>query len=115
MSCFRNGGTGDAPIAKYGGFWQGMLLDGGGTTFDDNVIALPDAYGGLNLVDINGDGRAVCGISLIIAECTSANVFTRIGYTSTLIPPRLFTSTNAVANETTEKACTRTGSKHCQQ
>lgn len=25
--CHRNGGTGDAPISKYGGYWQGMVSD----------------------------------------------------------------------------------------
>ncbi|KAL1597932.1 hypothetical protein SLS60_008420 [Paraconiothyrium brasiliense] len=58
MQCHRNGGTGDAPIAKYGGYWQGMLLDGGGDTFTGGDITSPSLYGGINLVDINGDGRA---------------------------------------------------------
>ena len=52
MVCGRNGGTGDAPIAKYGGFWQGMVLGGSGITFDDNVIALSGGYAGPILVDI---------------------------------------------------------------
>jgi hypothetical protein len=56
MTCHRNGGNGDAPLAKYDGFWQGMLLGGGGATFDSNFIATDNA--GVRLVDINGDGRA---------------------------------------------------------
>ncbi|KAH7075890.1 carbohydrate esterase family 3 protein [Paraphoma chrysanthemicola] len=54
-SCWRNGGTGDAPTGKYGGFWQGMLLAGGGRTLDTNPALDP---AGTRFIDINGDGRA---------------------------------------------------------
>ncbi|KAL1599455.1 Glucan endo-1,3-alpha-glucosidase agn1 [Paraconiothyrium brasiliense] len=51
--CHRNGGTGDAPIKKYGGYWQGILLSGGGPTWD----SLSTDIAGVRFLDINGDGR----------------------------------------------------------
>jgi lysophospholipase L1-like esterase len=53
--CWRNVGTGDAPTAKYNGSWEGMLMDGGGTTLDlPRDLFSPQT----RFVDINGDGRA---------------------------------------------------------
>ncbi|KAL1612344.1 hypothetical protein SLS60_000570 [Paraconiothyrium brasiliense] len=52
--CHRNGGTGDAPTAKYKGYWQGMLLGAGGPTWD----SLQTDVAGVRFLDINGDGRA---------------------------------------------------------
>ncbi|KAJ4295166.1 Glucan endo-1,3-alpha-glucosidase agn1 [Kalmusia sp. IMI 367209] len=51
--CHRNGGSGDAPIAKYGGYWQGILLSQAGPTLDSIT---PD-WPGVQFLDINGDGR----------------------------------------------------------
>ncbi|KAF2713128.1 carbohydrate esterase family 3 protein [Pleomassaria siparia CBS 279.74] len=62
LYCWRNGGSGDAPIAKYGGYWQGIVLvGGGGPTYDmTSKLGLSDGVDieGTRLVDMNGDGRA---------------------------------------------------------
>ncbi|KAF2438288.1 carbohydrate esterase family 3 protein [Karstenula rhodostoma CBS 690.94] len=56
MACWRNGGRGDAPIAKFGGFWQGIVGGAsGGSTFTGKGMG---DIAGTRLVDINGDGRA---------------------------------------------------------
>jgi hypothetical protein len=50
--CWRNVGTGDAPTAKRKGSWEGMLMDGGGTTLD---LPRDLDLSGTRFVDINGD------------------------------------------------------------
>jgi hypothetical protein len=52
---WRKVGTGDAPIAKYNGYREDMLMDGGGTTFDLPRNLDP---AGTRFVDINEDGKA---------------------------------------------------------
>ncbi|KAK0761499.1 hypothetical protein N5P37_006451, partial [Trichoderma harzianum] len=48
--CWRNGGVGDAPTETYGGYWQSF------ETFAARGEA--EGIGGVNLVDVNGDGRS---------------------------------------------------------
>lgn len=50
LECWRNGGQKDAPLEKYGGYWENMT----------SVFSAQDMgdIAGVNLVDINGDGRA---------------------------------------------------------
>ncbi|UKZ74641.1 hypothetical protein TrVFT333_002311 [Trichoderma virens FT-333] len=52
--CWRNGGVGDAPTAAHNGYWQSFVV--GEPTF--RAQHETEGIGGVNLVDINGDGRS---------------------------------------------------------
>ena len=55
--CTRNGGSGDAPIAKYGGFWQDFS-EGGADFTESFPTQNKGNMAGINLVDLNGDFKA---------------------------------------------------------